>query len=56
MLDPPDRAVTDPDEAFQFQGRDVVLGLSQKVHGLEPLDKRQFRRVKDRPRGQSNLV
>ena len=55
MLEPPSRAIADPDEPLQFQGGDIVLALGQKVDGLEPLDQGQFGSVKDRPCGQGNL-
>ena len=55
MLDAPSRAIAHPDEALQFEGRHVVLGLGQKVHGLEPFGQGQFAGVEDRPCSEGNL-
>jgi hypothetical protein len=55
VLDPPRGGIAHPQQAPQFQGRDVVLGLGQEVHGLEPNRQRQFAGVKDRASGQAGL-
>lgn len=36
VLEPPCGTVADADLALQFQGRNVILGLRQEVHRLEP--------------------
>ena len=55
MLDPPGRAIADTNQALQLQGRDVVLGLSQKVKSLKPRDQGQLSGMKDRFRSQRGL-
>ena len=37
--DSPSGAAADSNEALQLQGGDVILGLGQEVHSLEPLNK-----------------
>ncbi len=42
--------------AHEFQRGDVVLRLSQQVHGQKPERQRQFRRLEDRTGDDSRLV
>jgi len=55
VFDSPSGAVADSDEALQLQGGDVILGLGQEVHSLEPLNKGQSAGMKDGPSSESNL-
>jgi hypothetical protein len=48
VLEQPGALVANPQVAFEFQGRDVVLGLSQQVHRQEPGRQRQLGRFKHR--------
>jgi hypothetical protein len=55
VLDAPCGTVANTKCSSQFKGRDIVLGLSQKVHGPEPDNQWQLGSMKDRATGQSSL-
>jgi hypothetical protein len=46
MFYAPSRFVADADQTLQLQGRNIVFGLTEKIHGLKPLQKRQLSSVK----------
>lgn len=56
VFDAPGSTVAHAHQAHQFEGRKIVFGLSQKIHSLEPLTKRELGYVEDRPAGQRRLL
>ena len=51
VLEAPSAAITYAKEPLQLERGDVVLGLSQDIHGLKPLRQWQLTRMKYRPAG-----
>ena len=48
--------VANPEVALQFQGREVVLGLGEQVHGQEPARERQLGGLEHRAADEAALV
>jgi hypothetical protein len=56
VVDPPGGRVTDPQEAFQRQGRQPGLGLADEIDGQEPHRQGQLGPLKHRPDDQGCLL
>lgn len=56
VLDQPDRAVAHPEMTTQLQGRDIVLGLGEQVHGQKPHRQGQLAGSKDSATEQAGLA
>lgn len=56
MLDPPSRAITNSQLAFERQGGEIVLGLADQVDGKEPGGERELGAMKERSGHQRGLL
>lgn len=56
VLDFPGRWIRHAEVALQLQGRHIVLGLSEQVHGQKPGGQRQLGRIEDRSGNHRGLM